>query len=106
MAKKTGAQYGNKNAAKGRIWSDAVRKALLSGKKLDAVARKLVEMACDGDIQAIKEIGDRLDGKAQQAIVGEVIHKHVKELSDNDLLAIATGSAGAVKEEDSEEKFH
>lgn len=49
------------------MWSDAVRKALLSGKKLDTLANKLVDMACAGDIQAIKEVGDRLDGKPVQA---------------------------------------
>ena len=31
---------------------------------LDRVAKKLVEMAADGDSAAIKELGDRIDGKA------------------------------------------
>jgi hypothetical protein len=33
-----------------------------------AIARKLIEMAEDGDLQAIKEIGDRLGGKCAQTI--------------------------------------
>ena len=36
------------------------------GKALRALARKLYAMAMEGDIQAIREIGDRLDGKPVQ----------------------------------------
>ena len=36
--------------------------------KLEAVAAKLVEMALEGDIAAIKEIGQRLDGMAHQSV--------------------------------------
>jgi hypothetical protein len=35
---------------------------------LRAVARKLFEKALDGDLSAIREIADRLDGKPAQAI--------------------------------------
>lgn len=37
-------------------------------KYLNIVATKLVELAAEGDIQAIKEINDRVDGKATQAV--------------------------------------
>lgn len=36
-------------------------------KKFDAVAEALVRAAINGDIQAIKEINDRIDGKVQVA---------------------------------------
>ena len=50
----------------------AIKEAHGEGKdKLRAVADKLVELAIDGDMQAIKEIADRLDGKPAQAIVGD-----------------------------------
>lgn len=39
--------------------------------KLRDVADALVNKAVDGDIQAIKEIADRLDGKVAQAIIGD-----------------------------------
>ena len=67
-----GAQKGNKNAAHDKPWSAAVRRALLAndGQKLRALAEKLVEKALEGDIPAIKEIGDRMEGKPAQAIVG------------------------------------
>lgn len=34
------------------------------------IAEKVLDLAEEGNMIAIKEIGDRLDGKAQQAIVG------------------------------------
>ena len=37
-------------------------------KKLRLIARKLVDKAAEGDVPAIKEINDRVDGKAHQSI--------------------------------------
>lgn len=37
-------------------------------KKLNIIATKLVDAAASGDIQAIKEIADRVDGKPAQAL--------------------------------------
>lgn len=72
MAKK-GAPLGNKNAVHARPWTDALRKELIDpdGKRLRAIAARVCKMAEDGDIQAIREISDRLDGKPVQAIVAE-----------------------------------
>lgn len=41
------------------------------GDKLRAVAEALVNKALTGDVPAIKEIADRLDGKVPQAVVGD-----------------------------------
>ncbi len=41
------------------------------GDKLRAVADALVKKAISGDVPAIKEIADRLDGKVPQAVVGD-----------------------------------
>lgn len=57
-----------------KIWADAVRRAVhrrLEGEegkpqKLERLADQLVEAGLAGDIGALKEIGDRLDGKARQ----------------------------------------
>ena len=68
-----GAPVGNQNARK-RHWSTAIESAVLEKDartkryRLHAIAGKLIEMAEDGDIQAMKEIGDRLDGKPHQSI--------------------------------------
>lgn len=71
MAKAKGGQPGNRNAAKGRIWSDAVRRAVLQGDKLNELAEALIREALDGDVVALKEIGDRLEGKVAQPVTGE-----------------------------------
>ena len=56
----------------GKIVADAIRVALYSDDKrpLFAMTKKLVEMAESGDIQAIKEVADRIDGKPVQAHAG------------------------------------
>ena len=45
--------------------------------KLREVADALVTKAIAGDVQAIKEVADRLDGKVPQAIVGDDEHDAV-----------------------------
>ncbi len=51
----------------------AIKEASASGEgtKLRDVANALVEKAITGDVQAIKEIADRLDGKVPQAVIGD-----------------------------------
>lgn len=51
-------------------------------RKLNLVAEALVEKGIAGNIQAIKEIGDRLDGRPAQAL------EHSGELAVNPLAAI------------------
>jgi hypothetical protein len=53
------------------------------------IARKLFEKALDGDLQAIREIADGLDGKPAQAI--ERGNVSVEVLSDHELFAIIRG---------------
>ena len=56
-----------------KIWADAVRRAVLrrieneEGKpqKIERLADNLVEWALEGKMDAVKEIGERLDGKAK-----------------------------------------
>ena len=72
MGRPKGAQNTDKS------WRDAVRAAVnelrkdeSSPKKIKSLrllARKLVTKALDGDVSALKEIGDRLDGKATQSV--------------------------------------
>jgi hypothetical protein len=61
-------------------------------RRLRAIARKLIEMAEGGDLQAIKEVGDRLDGKCAQTI--ERGDLPVEALSDRELFAIIRGGSG------------
>lgn len=64
------APEGNKNAVKNRPWAEAINRALLAedGKKLRALADKLIDKALEGDVPALKEIGDRADGKPAQQL--------------------------------------
>jgi hypothetical protein len=56
-------------------------------KKLRLVARRLVNAALEGDIAAIKEINDRVDGRPPQTIQGDadnplVIERVMREIVD------------------------
>lgn len=66
----SGGQPGNKNATKNRPWAEAINRALLAedGKKLRELADKLIARALEGDVAALKEIGDRADGKPAQQV--------------------------------------
>lgn len=60
------------NKGKDKPWADALRLEIneCAGdtKKIRLVARAVIDAAIGGDVQAAKEIGDRLDGKATQQI--------------------------------------
>jgi hypothetical protein len=73
-----GAPVGNKNAAKAKVWAKALERevARLEGgdleKGLDRLARKVVAAADQaGDQWALKEIGERFDGKPTTVIAGD-----------------------------------
>ena len=101
---------GNNNAGKGRRWQDALNKALAryekpekqisAGQALDKLAEQVVQKALDGHWDAIQEIGNRLDGKPAQAIehTGDLLHRHVTEVTDAELLDIATASSVGASE--------
>lgn len=69
-----GAPLGNQNASKGRLWHQAILRALEKRgggdrvKAMDELAEKLLDAVATGDLQALKEFGDRVDGKPSQQI--------------------------------------
>lgn len=68
-----GAPEGNNNPEKGKRWKLAIEKALEKRgpsmvEALAAVAEQLIQKASEGDISALKELGDRIDGKAAQSV--------------------------------------
>ena len=71
-----GAPPGNQNAAKGRAWREAIRRAVARkfggtvDHGLDKLADEFVKAVASGDLAAFKEFGDRIDGKPAQAIIG------------------------------------
>ena len=65
---------------------------------LRRIAAKLVERAEEGDLAAIRETADRLDGKPAQVIDRRDIP--VTEMTDAELFAIAAGGLPERKEDD------
>jgi hypothetical protein len=68
-------QSGNPGGqSKTKIWRDAIERAVArrAGKQdlkgIDVLADALLDEVIKGNVVAIKELGDRLDGKAAQAI--------------------------------------
>lgn len=69
------AAKGNQYAAKERTWAQAIDLALDErGKELGrmgalkVLAHKLLDKCAEGDMAALKELGDRRDGKPAQSI--------------------------------------
>ena len=69
------APRGNQNAAKAKVWHGAIMRALRAEsatdrlEALDDIAQKLIQACRDGDLPALRELGDRLDGKPGQQII-------------------------------------
>lgn len=107
---KSGAQPGNNNAGKDRSWAEAIDKALKQCKdgkpqKLRALANKIIDMALAGDMAAMREIGDRVDGKA-------LAHVHVtgdvglRELTDQQLKIRMQELTHASSEQRTDDRVH
>lgn len=70
------APLGNANAAKAKRWTAQIEAAMAQMdesrseglKTMTRLAMKLIEKAEEGDLAALKEIGDRLEGKPKQQL--------------------------------------
>lgn len=68
------AAKGNQYAAKERVWTQAINNVLArrhpKGKMaaLEDLAEKLVDLVATGDLPALKELGDRMEGKSPQGV--------------------------------------
>lgn len=90
-----------------RVWRDALRKAAFelsagrsSPRKIEVAARAVVNAAVDGDMTAAKELGDRLDGKAPQALHHGAYDGgplDLNTLSDEDLNKLASLLASGIE---------
>ena len=82
---KGGAPEGNQNAAKSKPWRDAINRALArygegsTDGGLNKLADKLIKKCEESDLQALKELGDRIEGKPPQSVeLGEDPEKPFK----------------------------
>src|SRR5438874_10704624 len=83
-------------------FTDALRMAIRSGNnphRLRAIAERLIEKAEQGDLQSIREIADRLDGKATQAIEHSDV-RPLRQMSDRELFEIIQGGSREPLEEE------
>lgn len=100
-----GAPVGNKNAAKAKVWHAAILRALDkrgAGDRvaaLDELAGKLLDLVATGDLQALKEFGDRLDGKPAQAIVGDDDLPPIRTVTRIELVDLDGSGSGQAPEE-------
>lgn len=72
-----GAPEGNQNSSKSnRLWAETIRRAVVQSdaERLRRIAEALLTKAEEGDMNAIKELGDRLDGKSVQGIEQKTEH--------------------------------
>lgn len=96
------APIGNQNAKKAKRWQDALVKALArytneegkieAGQALDKIAELVVMKALLGDKDSIAEIGNRLDGKPAQAIVGDDEGDPIRTVSEIVIRAVDAAS--------------
>src|SRR6266545_696394 len=77
-------------------FNDALRIALRGDPlRLRRIAERLAEKAEEGDLAAIRELADRLDGKPAQVI--DRRDAAIEELSDGDFQIIASGGISGPK---------
>lgn len=84
------------NKGKDKPWADALRLTVFKDdaegkRRLLKIAETCALAAEGGDMAAIREIGDRLDGKPAQEQNVTVSRVSAKELPDDELADIATG---------------
>lgn len=83
-----GAPKGNQNALKARVMSSHLKARIEERKLWPQLMDALLEKALGGDVPAIKECFDRIDGKASQdinigdqpenSLIGRIIREIVK----------------------------
>ena len=103
-----GRPLGSPNVRNDKPFGNALRMELAaagdSHRELRLIARNLITLARAGEqgaMQAIREIADRLDGKPKQEAEVTLRQALARELSDDDLAAIAIGGEDEEIEQDS-----
>ena len=103
-------QPGNQEAKKGvkaKLWRDAINRAIKrreadDPQAMEKLADKLLAKVAEGDVAAMKEFGDRVDGRVPQGLIGgdgddpdiKVIHEIRRNIVDpRDTNSSGTSSA-------------
>jgi hypothetical protein len=96
-----GRPFGSPNVRSEKPFGEALRIEITAAgtdqRALRAIARNLLHLASQPEMSAlpaIREIADRLDGKARQETEISLRTAVARELTDDDLAAIAVGGDG------------
>ena len=85
----------NSGGARAKPFKDALRIELAAAgedsKALREVAKKLILLAQTGDMAAIKELADRIDGKVPQGIIGGEDDEPAIKVTRIELVAASAG---------------
>ena len=104
------APKGNRFGAHDKPWTRALqRHAQQNPDLLRILAVKTFDKAMEGDMAALKEVTERLDGKAAQSIElsGSLETNRPEELTDADLARIAaSSSSGTAESPESSSRTH
>ena len=107
---KAGGTIGNRNAANHKIWAEAIKRAIARRgpgltEGLNKLADQFIDAVENGEVD-FKELGDRLDGKAAQALDILDTRTEQRNLDDAELLAIAASrrSSGTTDETGSKDE--
>ena len=78
-----GAPFGNNNATKNKLWSETLRRTIAQDRsdRVRQAAERLLDKAAKGEPWAIKELADRLDGKAVPSKLEACIEPHATEIT-------------------------
>ncbi len=82
-----------------RLFDEALRRAIAQSKidKIRDAAEKLLDLAAAGEMWAIRELADRLDGRATQSV--EVTdNREPRDLTIDEILALIAAERAAEKE--------
>ena len=95
------AEEGNKYSSRSnRLWAETLRRvAVQEPQKLRAIAECLYRKAAEGDVAAAKEIGDRIDGKAQSSV--DITHHQGESFSDGEARLMAEALIESAKRSNS-----
>lgn len=90
-------EKGNRAAAKSKLFDNTLRRAIAEddGKKVRRCIDKLLTLAAQGEAWAVRELADRLDGKAAQMIE---VHQSsdVQDMSKEEILERIAALRGSV----------
>ena len=96
-----GAPIGNDYALKSQPWRNALTRAMVqdNGVKLRRAAEQLLDLAAAGEPWAVREIADRLDGKAAQSVTlaNDVDNPLIQHLDTSRLSVEQLATIAAIK---------